>query len=126
MILTQELLDTIATQYMEGQGTLVETVDFYQKETADGDTTLYEDVTPVRLEAFKSWPLTGRGPGLIRDGYTILWVDKILRVQPTLLAFVPTVYTEVVRQLDGSRWKVVSHTGGVGHMWYLIQMRQIA
>lgn len=55
---------------------------------------------------------------------TILPTDQECRIPTAAVTWTPTDYDELTRA-DGTRWRIQSITGGPGHPFYVLQIRQV-
>ena len=56
---------------------------------------------------------------------SILPTDEQCRIPTGSATLAPSVYDDLTRA-DGTLWRVMSVTGGIGAVWYYLQCRQVA
>lgn len=111
---SQTELDRVARHVMATAGAKRETVTYRVK------ASLADTGTPHTLTA-----LIDEYRGMALANEAILPTDRRARVRVAQVTWAPGDYDELTRA-DGSIWRVQSSTGGVGHSFYVLQLRQVA
>ncbi len=114
MGLSQATLDQMGRDAFRMYGTMAEAVTYHQKAGLDSTPAL-ATVTALIDEY--------RGIALATEA--VLPTDRRARLLVAQVPWTPSDYDELVRA-DGSVWRVQSSTGGIGHSFYILQLRQVA
>ena len=114
MSLSQGQLDRMGREAFRMYGSLTEMVRYSVKATLNSTPVIYRVAAYIdeyRLSA------------LVNEA--ILPTDRRARTLQADVSWQPTDYDEITRT-DGSVWRVQSVSGGPGHSFYMLQLRQVA
>lgn len=116
--LSQAVMDRIANDTERMNGTLLESVTYQAKASAQAAA-----IPHTVLGRFLQYSehVTALH-GLVPEGQ-VRREDRQLRIACQRVSWTPTLYDVAVRA-DGSQWRVLSIGGGPGRPWWLLQVRK--
>lgn len=119
-MLSQAVADQIARMCFAVVGSLVETVTYHAKATAQATPVAYEVQAHFAeySEQLVTLASTTGGEGLVRRG------DHLCRIATAAVSWTPTHYDTLTRA-DGSLWRVLSIREGRGRPFYALQVRRV-
>lgn len=118
-MLSQAVMDRLATATETMNGSLLESVTYRAKATAQAVMTVY--TVQGRFTEYNEHVTALHG--LVAEGQ-VRREDRQFRLAVAVVTWTPSLYDEIVRA-DGSRWRVLSIGGGPGRPWYLLQVRKV-
>lgn len=112
-MLSQLVMDQLGAHARQMYGGLMEPITYRHRSAPNATPTLY--TVCARLKHYRANEI---------DLEQILRNDLELRLQTCLVTWLPTRYDDIARA-DGTTWQVLLITGGHGHPWYRMQVRQV-
>jgi len=116
MGLSQATMHRLAAAGSRMLGTTLEVVTFLTKTTPTSAPVMRPGIT-AQLIGYSLH-------ALVAAGGEILATDRQCRIKASDLTWAPTPYDELTRA-DGTRWRILSVTEGVGRPWVLLPIRQV-
>ena len=119
MGLTRDVLDSLGAQLDDAlghaaEGGLLEYVTYAQKSNETSTIAIHTNLE-VRLRGYRLAQLTTD---------LVLPEDREARIASRLVTWEPSVYDTFTR-INGEVWKVVSASGGPGHVRWRLQVRKV-